>query len=113
MVSLVIKAYLCLGMCLLAIVLSAVVYTYTATDLTEVEISAVEVSKSNKVKIDNAALHTTLVEGDVMFDLHGGTFGAAILGCVLLVATISLSAVKFRSWRQNPAAGASAQHPQP
>jgi hypothetical protein len=113
MFSPVIKAYLCLGLGLLAILLSAVVYTYTVADLTEVEISAVKSSKPNKVKKENAALHTTLVEGDVMFDFHGGTIAAPILGCVLIAATISLSAVKFRSWGRKPAAVAGAQNPQP
>jgi hypothetical protein len=99
------KAYLLLGVCLIAIILITTIVIRTSSS-NAVKIEAIKDPKVKKVEIETSGIHNsnTLVEGDVSLDLHGSTIAALILGTVILVATISLSSVKIIQWRRKFAA---------
>jgi hypothetical protein len=46
-----------------------------------------------------------------MVDLHCGTVSAAILGSLMLIAIVSLSAIRLRSWKREPVAQANRTGP--
>lgn len=108
------KAYLLLGVCLVAIILITTIVIHTSSS--NVKIKAIKEPGLKKVEIETSGIHNTntLVEGDVSLDLHGSTIAALILGTVVLVATISLSSVKIIQWRRKFAAfEANSQRQQP
>jgi hypothetical protein len=107
-----VKVYLLLGALLIALILAVVAYTQTTANSRQVKI--VSNTGSEMVTIEPSIDHSTdtFMGGNISVALNDNTIAALILGSLLLVTTISLSAVKIISWRRK-ASDIGTQQPRP